>query len=191
MAARLSAPTRSHNNSPRDKSGDRSPHAGDGPARRLQCGVSYGSSSVACSDTTSPGQSPGPASTDERRPARRPASQRCPPQLPSRAPGTRLTTPAAARTKPRRTLERASDLPRIAPTVCPRVVAGQPARARDWRERHRERRRLPARKRESGKVDRVTPTKQRKVFLACPSNVLRFSRFGLSSHQPPPAANAC
>ena len=39
MAARLSAPTQSHNHSPRDKSGYRSRHAGDGLARRLQRAV--------------------------------------------------------------------------------------------------------------------------------------------------------
>jgi hypothetical protein len=59
--------------------------------------------------------------------------------------------------------------------------------------------RLPARGCESGNFERVSWNDQRSAFLACPSNVLRFSREGADGlpdeptdvAAPSPAASAC
>ena len=132
MAARLSAPTRLHNNSPRDKSVDRSSHAGHGPARRLQRGVRR---------WVEHGLLRHRKRRPEPRPRHQPMSGGPPPahELPPPGPPCRVarqaprsTTPAAARTRLRRPHEWASDLPRIARPVGPRGLLTSAPTSTRW-----------------------------------------------------------
>ena len=213
MAARLSARTRSHNHSPRDKSDVRSAHARDGLARRLQRAVRRSRDRASADGQLAgagSGESPPRAARSRQRrviatrsiraprvTAPRRSQRLDPPDCGALPPATqpglsfgRGRTDAGVDSVP--LVERGRRLrvglrPARATRAAGAATAPAGCRARERAARlHHWRAHGPDQR------SRTSPRNYNlKASSWCPSNVLRFSRGGSRSHWPPSAANAC